>query len=338
MYAPRFGIARELMPHPDFGRAGTFPATPYWWICTARMPWLSWPGNWPRRISVFRSWKRDHQCAIGCVAREWISNLAELIVSARSRMPSTPSKCKPQSKISMHQPISPMSNQSAKSSKRVLDPVVRVSEVLFGLIMVLTFTGSLSVAQAGRDDIRTMLIGALGCNIAWAIIDGVLYLMASLADRNRDLRAVRHVRNAADPQKAQHLIADALPSVFASVLQPAELETIPPASESTAGARAGPARQKRLVGRPGSFSHRVRVHVSSCGPVHLHAQRWTGSACLQCYCNCYAVLDRLRLRPLDRMASLDHGRNHGYCRICSGRHHHGAGRIKRMKSCGFFFG
>ncbi len=69
-----------------------------------------------------------------------------------------------------------MSNETAKSSKRVLDPVERVSEVLFGLIMVLTFTGSLSVAKAGRDDIRTMLIGALGCNIAWGIIDGVLYL------------------------------------------------------------------------------------------------------------------------------------------------------------------
>ncbi len=119
-----------------------------------------------------------------------------------------------------------MSNEPAKSSKRVLDPVVRVSEVLFGLIMVLTFTGSLSVAQAGRDDIRTMLIGALGCNIAWGVIDGVLYLMASLADRNRDLRAIRNVRNAADPQKAQGLIADALPSIFATVLQPAELEAM----------------------------------------------------------------------------------------------------------------
>jgi hypothetical protein len=30
----------------------------------------------------------------------------------------------------------------------------------------LTFNGSLSVADAGRDDVRTMFIGALGCNIA----------------------------------------------------------------------------------------------------------------------------------------------------------------------------
>jgi hypothetical protein len=56
------------------------------------------------------------------------------------------------------------------ASARILDPIDRVSEVLFGLIMVLTFTGSLSIAEAGRDDVRTMLIGALGCNVAWGII------------------------------------------------------------------------------------------------------------------------------------------------------------------------
>ena len=61
-----------------------------------------------------------------------------------------------------------------KTSKRVLEPYDRISEVLFGLIMVLSITGSLSVADAGRDDVRTMLIGALGCNLAWGIIDGLL--------------------------------------------------------------------------------------------------------------------------------------------------------------------
>ena len=43
--------------------------------------------------------------------------------------------------------------------KRVLDPAERIAEVLFGLIMVLTFTGSLGVAGAGREDIRAMLSG-----------------------------------------------------------------------------------------------------------------------------------------------------------------------------------
>ena len=111
-------------------------------------------------------------------------------------------------------------------SKRVLDPIDRVSEVLFGLIMVLTFTGSLSVAESGREDVRAMLIGALGCNVAWGIIDAMLYLMGCLAEKGRGLITFQAVRTAADPQDAQRRIADALPPVVASVLEPAELENI----------------------------------------------------------------------------------------------------------------
>ena len=104
-----------------------------------------------------------------------------------------------------------MSGDPIKSSKRILEPHDRISEVLFGLIMVLTFTGSLSIAESGRDDIRTMLIGALGCNLAWGIIDGVLYLMGCLAEKGRNLMTLQAVRQATDPQKAQRLVAGALP-------------------------------------------------------------------------------------------------------------------------------
>ena len=113
-----------------------------------------------------------------------------------------------------------------RTSKRVLEPSERISEVLFGLIMVLTFTGSLSIAEADQAEVRTMLIGALGCNLAWGIIDAVFYLMGSLVEKGRDLATFRAVREAADPGRAQRLIADALPAVVASVLEPAELEAM----------------------------------------------------------------------------------------------------------------
>lgn len=111
-------------------------------------------------------------------------------------------------------------------SKRVLEPIDRVSEVLFGLIMVLTFTGSLSIAEAGQEDVRAMLIGALGCNLAWGIIDAILYLMGSLAERGKAVMTLHAVRKATDPREARQIISDAIPPVLASVLEPAEFATI----------------------------------------------------------------------------------------------------------------
>jgi len=119
-----------------------------------------------------------------------------------------------------------VSDDSIKSSRRVLEPISRVSETLFGVIMVLTFTLSLSVANVGREDVRLMLIGALGCNIAWGIIDAILYLMGSMAEKSKGIKTFRAVRKATDPQKARRLIAAALPSVVATVLEPAELDTM----------------------------------------------------------------------------------------------------------------
>jgi VIT family len=119
-----------------------------------------------------------------------------------------------------------MPGESPKSSKRLLDPMERISEVLFGLIMALCITGSISVAEAGREEVRTMLLGALGCNLAWGIIDGVFYLMTCLSERGRGLIMLRELRKAADPREAHGIIAGALPPLLASVLSPAESESM----------------------------------------------------------------------------------------------------------------
>jgi VIT family len=113
-----------------------------------------------------------------------------------------------------------------KPFKRALEPIDRVSEILFGLIMVLTFTGSLSVAEVGREDVRLMLVGALGCNLAWGIIDGIFFLMISMAEKSRVLLTYRTLRRSADSQQARQLIEDGVPPLLASVLTPAEFESM----------------------------------------------------------------------------------------------------------------
>jgi hypothetical protein len=113
---------------------------------------------------------------------------------------------------------------SAKLSDRVLDPMDRISEVLFGLIMALTFTCALGVVTSDNIQVRTMLVGALGCNLAWGIIDAGVFLMARFNEQGRNIMRLRAVREAADTGIAQRMIADALPPLLASVLPPGQLE------------------------------------------------------------------------------------------------------------------
>ena len=117
-----------------------------------------------------------------------------------------------------------MSDGSAIPFKRVLDPMERISETLFGLIMVLTFTCTLGVATADDIKVHTMLFGALGCNLAWGIIDAGVYLLARINDRGRKIMTLRAMRQAPDLETAQQIIADALPPLLASVLPPEQLE------------------------------------------------------------------------------------------------------------------
>ena len=109
---------------------------------------------------------------------------------------------------------------------RVLDPMERISETLFGLIMVLTFICSLGIATAGNIKIQTMLIGALGCNLAWGIVDGGLYLLARINERGGNILTLRAIRQAPDPEIARRVIADALPPELVSLLPVEQLELI----------------------------------------------------------------------------------------------------------------
>ena len=69
---------------------------------------------------------------------------------------------------------------------RLLDPIDRVAEILFGLIMAVTIIGSLSVATVGQAEIRTVLAAAIGCNLAWGLVDAVMYVVRATTSRVRE--------------------------------------------------------------------------------------------------------------------------------------------------------
>jgi len=108
----------------------------------------------------------------------------------------------------------------------VLSPVERFSEILFGLIMTLSITGTMSVASGGREDVRIMWLSVLGCNIAWGIIDAILYLLGIVSDRGRGYVLYSLVRQTRDREKARTAIEKVLPPVIADVLLPEDFETM----------------------------------------------------------------------------------------------------------------
>ena len=114
---------------------------------------------------------------------------------------------------------------SARERERILDPIARMSEVLFGLIMALTFTTTLEVT-AGRDDVRTLLVGVIGCNIAWGLVDAVMYLIASMTGRGHGFVTVRAVRAAARQEDAHRAITGAITPLLSTILTRDDIDLV----------------------------------------------------------------------------------------------------------------
>jgi hypothetical protein len=102
-------------------------------------------------------------------------------------------------------------------TKRVLEPVERISEFLFGLIMVLTLTCAFDVRAANHGGVRTMLMEALGCNVAWGMIDAFFYLLNCLGQRAHNVALLTQLREPSDPTEARRIIAVALPPLVATL-------------------------------------------------------------------------------------------------------------------------
>lgn len=107
-----------------------------------------------------------------------------------------------------------------------IDTEDRISEILFGLIMALTFTCTISITQSDKASVNDMLTAALGCNTAWGFVDAVLYILMARTAEKRGFTILDFVRKSKDKSKTQQFIVDALPPVIANVLKPEEMENI----------------------------------------------------------------------------------------------------------------
>lgn len=105
----------------------------------------------------------------------------------------------------------------------VLSPIDRTSEVLFGLIMVLTFTGAISVSSDGKEEIRSLLWAALGCNVAWGLVDAIMYLMNVVFERGNARNMLNRIRKSKPGTESGLILKEELPPAVAELMSPSEI-------------------------------------------------------------------------------------------------------------------
>jgi hypothetical protein len=93
--------------------------------------------------------------------------------------------------------------------------------------MVFTFAGSLSAAEAGRAEIRMLLIVALGCNLARGIVDAVMYLVGCMVEKGWNLKINQAVRKVSGPGEYRGFSRTRCPPpMVASALDAKDLEML----------------------------------------------------------------------------------------------------------------
>jgi len=107
-----------------------------------------------------------------------------------------------------------------------LNPVDRVAEVLFGLIMVLSFTGTISVATNGKEQIGELLWAALGCNLAWGFIDAIMYLMNILVERGHSITVIKKLTNSESQEASRQILRDEIQPLISELMKDEELDQL----------------------------------------------------------------------------------------------------------------
>src|SRR5262249_47606145 len=95
-----------------------------------------------------------------------------------------------------------------------------------------------------------MLVGAIGCNLAWGLIDAIMYLMGCISERASDIRTEAAIRGARTPNDAGALISRVLPPFLGSAFASADLQAI---------------------------HAKLSQAIHSPGRPHLHGEDWLGA-------------------------------------------------------------
>lgn len=115
---------------------------------------------------------------------------------------------------------------NVRSGGALLSPVDRASELIFGLLMAISIIGAASIGSSGPDAIRAMFVAALGCNLAWGIVDATMYLVRTLIERRRSINLFHAVRAATSAEVGREIIRNELSDTAAAFMTSHEIDVI----------------------------------------------------------------------------------------------------------------
>lgn len=105
---------------------------------------------------------------------------------------------------------------------RLLDPIDRLSESIFSILILLTFTLAFRIITLGADPhqpipstyINDLLIGAAGATLAWGIIDGIMYALMEMFARGERHRLLRQLQTVTGEEEGVQIVADELDHIL----------------------------------------------------------------------------------------------------------------------------
>jgi hypothetical protein len=107
----------------------------------------------------------------------------------------------------------------------VLDPIDRLAETIFSVLILLTFTMAYRALWLGSDPyvpippdyLVDLFIAALGATIAWGVIDGVIYALLAVFERGERHRFLARIQAAVTPEDGLHAVADEFDYMLAPI-------------------------------------------------------------------------------------------------------------------------
>ena len=111
-----------------------------------------------------------------------------------------------------------MAQSTDKILASALSPFERGAEIIFGVLMAISVTAAFEITTGGSLDVRELMLAALGCNLAWGLIDGVIYLLQVQFERHRVHRMALELRAIRSEDAFRERVAAEVPPLLAQAM------------------------------------------------------------------------------------------------------------------------